>query len=498
VWNDDRDGNTEIYYAELSSSGVKLSNDVRVTNSAGVSRFPKIAWSGSDFGVLWNDQRDGTYENYFVRLNEYGLPLGPELRLTARPADSTFPAMIWNGSVYGVVYTDSRDLDPEIYFQTIDRQGTTVVPETRLTNAPGNSRSPSIAWDGRSSQYGISWLDNRSGSDQILFMRVGANGAKLTGDAPLVTLGSTQPAGQVLVHSGGEFALAWQDSAGGPNLDVYFAHLANDAFNGPKIEVTSYPAVQQSPALVWTGSQYSVAFLDSRTGTNTPFAASIGCCTATTLGDRAWSDTNRNGIQDAGEGGASGVVVALYDNAGGLLQATLTGADGTYGFSGLSCGTTYSLRFVPPAGATFSPANQGSDDTLDSDADPATGIVGLFMLSSALDATRWDAGIVACWPPDEPIYLYMVRLSTDGNKYPILDYQDPNQPGQVTGYNVYRWSTRSLPPSQWPLVATDVIDMDEGTPNKQWVDTTGDVSPTGVWYYSVSAYNHACPAEGPR
>lgn len=36
-----------------------------------------------------------------------------------------------------------------------------------------------------------------------------------------------------------------------------------------------------------------------------------------------------------------------------------------------------------------------------------------------------------------------------------------------------------------PLIASDIIDMDEATPNKQWVDTSGDVSPTGIWYYQT-------------
>jgi hypothetical protein len=39
--------------------------------------------------------------------------------------------------------------------------------------------------------------------------------------------------------------------------------------------------------------------------------------------------------------------------------------------------------------------------------------------------------------------------------------------------------------------------MDQGTPNKQWVDSSGDVSPSGIWYYQVTAVNTRCPAEGP-
>jgi hypothetical protein len=48
------------------------------------------------------------------------------------------------------------------------------------------------------------------------------------------------------------------------------------------------------------------------------------------------------------------------------------------------------------------------------------------------------------------------------------------------------------------MLASDVIDMDEAEPNKQWVDTTGDEPPGGIWYYQITPYNHICDAEGPR
>ena len=74
---------------------------------------------------------------------------------------------------------------------------------------------------------------------------------------------------------------------------------------------------------------------------------------------------------------------------------------------------------------------------------------------------------------------------------------DFNQPDQVSGYNIYRSSDPAIDPATWPLVADDIVDGDAGTPNKQWVDISGDVSPSDVWYYQVTAFNNRCPAEGP-
>jgi hypothetical protein len=95
-----------------------------------------------------------------------------------------------------------------------------------------------------------------------------------------------------------------------------------------------------------------------------------------------------------------------------------------------------------------------------------------------------------CVKPDEEIYISMVRL--DANNKPVLTYMDPNQPSAVTGYNIYRSSS---PTGPWTMIGSNVVDMDQGTPNYQYVDQTGDVG--SPWYYKVAAWNGACGVEGP-
>ena len=117
------------------------------------------------------------------------------------------------------------------------------------------------------------------------------------------------------------------------------------------------------------------------------------------------------------------------------------------------------------------------------------------------EVTDRGANELPCPPvaiPAMPVFISDVSLTADGNDYTILTFQDPNPPSQVTGYNVYRSSDAGLPPASWPLLASDVVDMDAGTPNNQWVDSSGDVSPGCVWYYQVTAFSSVCAAEGPR
>ncbi len=221
------------------------------------------------------------------------------------------------------------------------------------------------------------------------------------------------------------------------------------------------------------------------------------------IGDRVWEDLDGDGIQDTGEPGIVAALVYLFDTGGNILDFAFTDANGNYSFPNATWTDEFFLRFIPPTGYVVAPPDQGGDDGLDSDADPTTGSTAVFQLFGVDHHTRWDAGMVptiACMPPDEPIYVFLMTLSTDGNDFPILHFMDPNQPTQITGYNVYRSDDPLLVFDPSSLFASDIIDMDEATPNKQWVDTSGDAPPGGTWYYQVTAYNHRCPAqtaEGP-
>ncbi|MBN1314765.1 MAG: hypothetical protein JXA42_04835 [Anaerolineales bacterium] len=117
-----------------------------------------------------------------------------------------------------------------------------------------------------------------------------------------------------------------------------------------------------------------------------------------TLGDLVWVDSNGNGIQESGERGLNGVTVSLYDKLGNLIDTTVTasngGEPGYYEFTNL-LPAEYYLGFTLPEGYTFTGANQGSNDALDSDADAVTGltVATITTLEPGEVDTTWDAGL---------------------------------------------------------------------------------------------------------
>ncbi|MCW3112727.1 MAG: surface protein, partial [Segetibacter sp.] len=118
----------------------------------------------------------------------------------------------------------------------------------------------------------------------------------------------------------------------------------------------------------------------------------INSCTpaASSIGNFVWNDKNGNGIQESTEPGIAGAVVKLT-KTGGTTTTTTTNNSGAYNFDNLSAGT-YVVNFVTPLGFVPAPANQGTNDAIDSD--PVNTNVSVTLADNQNIATV-DAGFTA-------------------------------------------------------------------------------------------------------
>lgn len=67
VWYDGREGNYEIFYKRSTDGGINWEDDMRLTEDPASSAFPFIAVSDSLVHVAWQDERDGNPEIYYKR-----------------------------------------------------------------------------------------------------------------------------------------------------------------------------------------------------------------------------------------------------------------------------------------------------------------------------------------------------------------------------------------------------------------------------------------------
>ncbi len=140
---------------------------------------------------------------------------------------------------------------------------------------------------------------------------------------------------------------------------------------------------------------------------------------AATITGFVWDDLNTNGIQDAGEPGRDTAVVLLLDINGNQVDVRFTDANGNFSFNNITPGT-YILRFSNPGGLWQTLQDQGTDDTVDSDADPL-GLTAPFTITDG-QVLDFDAGFTTvpqgCFTP---ISVTVSAIACDDNGTP-----DPN------------------------------------------------------------------------
>jgi uncharacterized repeat protein (TIGR01451 family) len=192
-------------------------------------------------------------------------------------------------------------------------------------------------------------------------------------------------------------------------------------------------------------------------------------------GDFVWLDTNKDGIQDAGETGIDGVRVELYlDNGDGinnpktdqLAAFTSTANGGLYLFPAIPVGDYYAVFFLPP-GYSNSPSNATADDK-DSDGIAAmcngnrVMITPITTISSGETDLTWDQGVF----PDKAAVGNYVWFDENQN-----NIQDESAANGINGVKVCLYKSDNT------LVATDTTSNDVyGRPGYYLFDmlTAGD------------------------
>lgn len=134
------------------------------------------------------------------------------------------------------------------------------------------------------------------------------------------------------------------------------------------------------------------------------------------VSDFVWHDINRNGRQDSGESGVSGILVTLRNPDGSLVPnraAIATSGSGRYQFTNVPVGS-YRVGFEIPISRreyTFTSRMVGSDRTKDSDG----GLSDVFTVGSGENRTDIDCGLVI-----NP----KVNINIDSNNNMVVNDQD--------------------------------------------------------------------------
>jgi hypothetical protein len=270
AWYDLRDGNYEIYFARIAATSLQVGTDLRVTHDPNMSLDASLAWTGSEFGVSWLDSRDGNQEIYFTRVAADGNTIGPEIRISNTIINSKYPSLVWTGSEYGMSWEDQVS-GADIYFTRITSEGAKISSNLRIA-ATGKIWSSSLCWSG--SEFGISWEDDRNGNKEIFFTRLSASGDTVGSDVRITN--DDNASRTSIAWTGSEFGVSWHDWRN-LNYEIYFARISDSGIKvGPDIRITHDYESSTTPSLAWASGYFGVAWHDTRDGNYETYLALLG------------------------------------------------------------------------------------------------------------------------------------------------------------------------------------------------------------------------------
>jgi hypothetical protein len=259
VWSDARGGRDAVFVAFSSGSGVRVGGEIPVSASGGWAKDPAIAWTGSGYGVVWADSRDGELETFFTMLDPAGTKQFPEVALTQDEEISGWPDIAWGGQQFGIVWTGESG---GTYFTTVDGAGNRTTPITIVSTNFAWPNRAAIVWTGE--EFGVAWSGQENGHGQVFFQRLSATGELLGSPTGVTANTAAEASNPRLAWSGTGFAVVWHDR----RLGGHRAFLVRLDPSGTKLgeDLVLSDAVSLNPDVASSGQEYAVAWSDARDG----------------------------------------------------------------------------------------------------------------------------------------------------------------------------------------------------------------------------------------
>jgi len=271
VWQDERSGSDcDVYGTRVTPGGVTLdTSGIPVSTAASDQYDPAIAFDGTNFLVVWRDERGGE-DIYGARVTQSGVVLDSAgLAITTAAYEQANPTLAFDTANFLVVWADQRNVTG------FDIYGTRVTPAGRVLDTSGIAIStaakgqytPALAFDGES--FLVVWEDRRNNdSPDVYGARVTPAGVVLDSEGIAIDTAKTWQHSPVVAFDGTDFLATWEDHRSVPDYDIYGARLtsAGVVLDSPDIVISTAANWQRDPAVGFDGSNFLAVWEDSRKG----------------------------------------------------------------------------------------------------------------------------------------------------------------------------------------------------------------------------------------
>jgi len=229
VWQDNQRGNWDIFLS-TSSDGATWSRPVQLTSSDGNETNPAIAIDSQSpyrASVVWQDDRDGNADIY-AAYSANTFADSTVSRVTTDTADQIDPDITVDGSgVASIVWTDLRSGQADIYGATLTDSVPANVP---IVATVSTQNSPAVAADPSTSALHLVWVDHALGDADIYYVKLdGLPASPLTGTTIIDdTSGANQFAPAIVCLNDSNVFACWQDLRSS-DTDLFMTELGSGA-----------------------------------------------------------------------------------------------------------------------------------------------------------------------------------------------------------------------------------------------------------------------------
>jgi hypothetical protein len=168
TWQDERNGDWDIYFQRYNSDGILLGNNSRVedTTESGYQWNPSISSDDAgNFIITWQDRRNVDFDIYAQRYLSDGTAIGGNFKVNDDSVivyHSSPDISIDESARFLITWTDSRNCNQDIFAQRYLSNGTAYGNNFQLTNmSNGSQLLPTVAT--MDDKIFTAWQDNRSG-----------------------------------------------------------------------------------------------------------------------------------------------------------------------------------------------------------------------------------------------------------------------------------------------------------------------------------------------
>ncbi|MEW5741550.1 MAG: hypothetical protein AB1938_21710 [Myxococcota bacterium] len=278
TWSHQTGGTPDVAGVRVTGAGAVQANDAITSGSWGETE-PRIAvLGGGSYLLTWTDTRSGTSDIFANRLSGLGARLDAADLLVSRGYNSQgSPQVAFDGTNWLVVWADQRAGQSDILGMRFDQSGNRLdATPISIAATPNVETAPDVTHD--QSGYLVVWEDNGApcffvpcaSTSDVLGRRVTQAGATPS-PAFVVSNAASSQFRPRAASAGASSLVVWADArqASTSSIDIFGARISGTTVLDPGgLAINTAAGIQETPEVASNGVQFFVVWSDQRPGGN--------------------------------------------------------------------------------------------------------------------------------------------------------------------------------------------------------------------------------------